>query len=193
MGLLWHLYAGKPVGWIFVAGWYKSLRKRLALAALALAILLFPVQALTVRQATDSGLLWAVAAGTGSEFRLSWQHSVSRQTVSEDYAVEAPGRVCLRRMVFDHEGPGLPAGPEDGLSWRFEGNRAIVTGYNLCLAGLDVRVAPFGHRLDAGGWNWDMLPEAGCDKLVRVTAEQVPLVLILYVRAWQWLKSNTLP
>lgn len=151
-----------------------------------MALLCHPVTALTVRPARWSGLIWAVPAFSGAEFRLAWIHTVSRRAVSERYAIDADGRLCLREMIFDHEGPNLPSGPEEGTAWRIEEGRAIVTGYLRCADRLNLGVCPFGHCLEYGSWDWDLVAGVGPDRLIRVTLERIPLILIVLAEVRQW-------
>lgn len=158
-------------------------------AALVAALLCVPVQAVTVRPARGSGLLWAAPAGAGTEVKLTWTHTVSRRPVSERYMVAADGRIHLQEMVFDHFGPNLPAAPEEGTSWQFTGDKVVVTGYQVALDQLLLGVAPFGHQLKVGGLEWDLLAGAGPDRAVRVTVEWEPLLLIILTEVWQWRNS----
>jgi hypothetical protein len=144
------------------------------------------VQALTVRPARGTGLLWAVPAPAGTAFTLTWTHTVTRRPIIETYTVEPDRRLCIREMVYDQFGPNLPAGPEEGTTWRIEGNAAHVTGYNLCLEQLNLGVAPMGHHLQVGRRDWDMMAGAGPDRLVRVAAEREPLILLILTEVRQW-------
>lgn len=131
-------------------------------------------------------MLWAVPLAGGSEFRVSWIHSVSRRWVTERFRIDSQDRLCLHEMILDHEGPNLPSGREDGLTWRFRGDKAIVSGYALCLERLNLAVAPDGHRIEADRWEWDMLAAMGADRHVILSAERTPFVLLAW--CWLWLK-----
>jgi len=152
---------------------------------LAVALLCYPVSALTVRPARGWFPYWTVPASAGAEFRLTWIHTVSKRPVSETYGVDAGGKICLKELVFDHEGPNLPSGPEDGTSWRIEQGRVVVTGYRRCLRQLNLGVSPLGHRLEQGSQDWDLVAEVGADRLVRVAIERIPLILIVLVEVRQ--------
>ncbi|MFH0822764.1 MAG: DUF1850 domain-containing protein [Pseudomonadota bacterium] len=173
-----------------------SRARTLTAAGLALAALmmLFPIPAVTVRMAAGTqGLVWAVPAPAGFEFRLVWTHTVSRREVAEQYTVDSNGNIRLCSMVFDHEGPNLPAGPEAGTSWRFEGKSVTVTGYNQCFDRLNLGVSPYGHHLETGSWKWDMHAGVGPDRLIRVAVERTPLALILFSQVRQWPNINHQP
>jgi hypothetical protein len=161
-------------------------------AALAVALLFWPVQSLAVRPARGAGLLWAVPAPVGAEFRLTWTHTVSRRPIVETYTVGTDRRLCLRAMDFDAFGPNLPAGPEGGTTWQIDGTKAHVTGYNLCLDRLNLGVAPMGHHLQAAGRDWDMMAGAGSDRLVRLEWVREPWILIILTEVWQWQNTTRL-
>jgi len=152
---------------------------------LAVAVLCHPVAALTARPARGWLPFCAVSAGAGDEFRLTWIHTVSKRPVSETYAIGEDGRICLRVMVFDHEGPNLPSGPEDGTSWRIEQGKVVVTGYRRCFEQLNLGVSPLGHRLEHGSLDWDLVAGVGPDRLVRVAIERIPLILIVLAEVRQ--------
>ncbi|BDG61623.1 hypothetical protein caldi_27130 [Caldinitratiruptor microaerophilus] len=162
-----------------------------AAALAAVALLLFPSRALTVRGARDGDLIWAAPVRAGEEFRLTWIHTVTRRPVTETYAVTAGGRLRLVEMVFDQFGANLPHRPEGGTTWRIERDRIVVTGYDTVLDRLYLGVAPYGHWLQVGGREWDLLAGAGADRSVRLAAERLPFIRILVTEVWQW--RNTRP
>jgi hypothetical protein len=151
------------------------------------ALLCYPVTALTVRSAGRKGLLWAVSASTGDQFRLTWIHSVSKTPVSETYVISTDAKLCLKEMVFEDEGPGMPSSPEGRTAWRIEGAKVFVTGYSSCLDRLDLGVAPFGHRLQAGARDMNLVAEIGPDRLVSLRIERTPMILIILAEVRQWL------
>ena len=149
-------------------------------------LLCYPVTSLTVRPAKGWSLLWAVPAYAGADLRFTWIHTVSKRPVSETYTIDTDGSLRLLEMVFDHEGPNLPSSPEQGTTWRIEGNKVIVTGYDLRLERLNLGVSPLGHRMSVGLREWDLVAGIGPDRLTRVTVERIPLVLIVLAEVWQW-------
>ncbi len=157
---------------------------------LALALSCYPVTALTIRAAGEKGLLRAVPASTGTLFRLTWIHSVSKRPVAETYVVTADAKLCLTEMVFDHQGPGMPSCPEQGTTWRIKGGKVFVTGYSSCLDRLDIGISRFGHRLQAGTWDINLTAEIGPDRLVSVRTERTLLILIILAEVRQWLIRN---
>jgi hypothetical protein len=160
---------------------------------LTLALLCYPVTALTVRSAEKERVLQAVPASTGARFRLTWIHSVSKTPVSEMYVINADGQLCLTEMVFEHEGPGMPSSPEGKTNWRIEGAKVFVTGYSSCLDRLNLGIAPFGHRLQTGALDMDLVAEIGPDRLVSVRIERTPLIFIILAEANPWRNSLSRP
>jgi hypothetical protein len=104
--------------------------------------------------------------------------------VSETYAIDTDGSFRLLEMAFDHEGPNLPSFPEQGTTWRIEGNKVIVSGYDLRLDRLNFGVSPLGHRMAMGLRQWDLFAGVGPDRFTVVTVERVPLVMILVSEVW---------
>ncbi len=154
-----------------------------------MALLCYPVTALTVRFVGQRSLVWAFPASAGGIFRFTWVHSVSKRPVLETYVIRADGRLCLKELVFDHEGPGMPSYPEEETTWRIDGGKVTVTGYSSCLDRLDLGVSPFGHRLQTGVWDMNLVSWIGPDRLVSVAIDRIPLILLLWAEAQQWRNS----
>jgi hypothetical protein len=115
----------------------------------------------------------------GEEFRVTWIHTVSYRPVSETFLIDAESRLCLKEMVFDHEGPGLPAYSENGTTWMAKDGAIIVTGYSRCLERINLGISPIAHRLEVGKSHWDLIEEIGPDRLILVSVERTPLLLIV--------------
>jgi hypothetical protein len=139
----------------------------------------WPVSALTIRSSAALLPVLAITAAPEAELRITWIHTVSNRPVSEVYFVDNENRLCLREMVFDEIGPGLPAYPEHGTTWRFGDGKITVTGYNRCFERLYTGVSPIAHRLEAGKAAWDLAATVGSDRLIRISIERTPLILIL--------------
>ncbi|MCA1960923.1 MAG: DUF1850 domain-containing protein [Desulfomonile sp.] len=154
-----------------------------------MAVLCYPVAALTVRPARGWFPLWTVRARAGAELRLTWIHTVSRRPVAETFTIDQDGSICLREMAFDHEGPNLPSGPEDGTNWRIEEGRVVVTGYRRCFDQLNFAVSPLGHWLERDTRCWNLVADAGPDCQFRVTCQRIPLILIVWAEVLQWRHS----
>lgn len=157
-----------------------------AAVLVAVALIYIPVPALTTRSSRSNQLLWAVWAREGTEFDLTWTHTVTLRPVTETYGIEPGPLLHLRQMVFDQYGPNLPAGPEAGTTWRVEPDRFVVTGYQVRLQRLDTAVSPIAHTLRIGGRELDLIAGIGPDRLIRIEAERVPLAFILISEVRQW-------
>lgn len=149
---------------------------KIAAVICLLSYLFLPVPSLVVRSSGTNDVLWAVPVLQGSVFRIAWTHSVSRRVVSEDYVIGSDGRLCLTCMTFDHEGPNLPSGPEEGLSWKFDRGRVIVTGYERCMKELNLGIASEFHQLQSGPDTVDLVTLAKNERAFRVSAEPIPAV-----------------
>lgn len=159
----------------------------------AVALLCYPVEALTVRLSRGSGLVWAVQAAPGDRFTLRWTHTVTLRPVEEEYAVGDDRLLHLRRMIFDHFGPNLPAGPEEGTVWQVEADRWVVTGYQIALDRLNLGLSHIDHRLIVGGRELDLIRATEPNGLVRIQQERLPVILIIWTEVWQWRTSRRLP
>jgi hypothetical protein len=152
-------------------------------------LLCYPVTALTVRRVGGLFPVRAVPVAPGAECRVTWIHTVSKRSVSETFLIDAENRLCLKEMVFDHEGPGLPSNPENGTAWTLMDGRVIVTGYRRCLERLHLGVSPLGHHLEVGDSFWDLVAELGSDRLILVSVERTPLLLIALAEVSRWRQS----
>ncbi|AFM24687.1 DUF1850 domain-containing protein [Desulfomonile tiedjei] len=149
---------------------------KIAAVICLLSYLCLPIPSLVVRSSGTNDVLWAVPVLQGSVFRITWTHSVSRRVVSEDYVIGSDGRLCLRRMTFDHEGPNLPSSPEEGLSWKFDGDRIIVTGYERCMKELNLGIASEFHQLQSGPDIVDFVTLSKNNRVFRVSTEPIAAV-----------------
>lgn len=152
-------------------------------------LLFYPVTALTVRQAGGWFPVRAVPVSPGTEFRVTWIHTVSKRPVSETFLIDGESQLCLKEMVFDHMGPGLPSYSEDGTAWTLKDGKAMVTGYRRCLDRLNLGVSPLGHRLEVGDSNWDLVAGIGPDRLILVSVERTPMLLIVLAEVSRWRHS----
>lgn len=109
----------------------------------------------------------------------------------ETYVIRADGQLCLTELVFDHEGPGMPSYPEGETIWRIEGGKVVVTGYSSCFGRLNLGVSPFGHRLQTGTWDMNLVSGIGPDHLVSVEIERVPLIVLFWAEVRQWRNSRS--
>lgn len=114
---------------------------------------------------------------------------MSKRPVSETYIISADKKLCLTEMVFDHEGPGMPSSPEGETTWRIEGAKVFVSGYSSCLGRVDLGISPFGHHLQTGARDMDLVAEMGPDRLISLRIERTPLILIVLAEVWHWRSS----
>jgi hypothetical protein len=84
-------------------------------------------------------------------------------------------------MIFDHDGPGLPTGPEQGTTWSIEREKVRVTGYDQCIDQLNLGISSYGHYLTVGGWTIDLIGEIGPDRLINLEVGNVPLIAFLII------------
>jgi len=142
-------------------------------------VLCCPIPAVTVRPVGGSLPVLAAPAAEGTELRVAWVHTVSNRPVWETFSIDATNRLCLKKMVFDHAGPGLPAHPEEGTMWTYSEGAITVTGYDRCLDRLRIAVSPVAHRLEVGNTRWDLIEAFGEDRLILISVEKIPLLLLL--------------
>lgn|GEM_PF-2688371 len=154
----------------------------IATGILLAAVLCCPMTALTIRSTAHWLPVHAMLAAPGGELRINWIHTVSNRPVSEVFSVDKENRLCLREMVFDDAGPGLPAYPEDETAWALHDGKIIVTGYDRCFERLHVGVSPIAHCLEMGNAACDLVSTVGPDRLIVIAVEQTPLFLILLAR-----------
>lgn len=91
---------------------------------------ILPVHILEVRVDGTGQLVYYQKAKPGETFDILWIHSVTLQPVVETYQLEAPGRIPLIQMIFDDNGPNLPARPEFNQKWTIENGKFIVSNYD---------------------------------------------------------------
>ena len=95
------------------------------------AVCIQPLYVLEVRADGTEELVSLQPVVIGDTFDIEWTHSVTLQPVIETYRLEAPGKIPLVQMVFDDNGPNLPARPEFNQKWTISGGKFIVTNYDL--------------------------------------------------------------
>lgn len=92
---------------------------------------IWPSYVLEVRVDGTDQLVYQQQAKLGETFDVLWTHSVTLQPVIETYRLEKPGKIPLVQMIFDDNGPNLPARPEFNQKWTISGGKFIVTNYDL--------------------------------------------------------------
>lgn len=101
---------------------------------------------LTVRN--DSGsLVFSSPLPEGQEFGIRFVHSVALSPVEEWFVAE-DGLLALQRTVYQDFGAGLPHDAVEGLRMTVAEGRIVLSGFNLKLPQMDVRVGRVaGHQL----------------------------------------------
>lgn len=72
-------------------------------------------------------------------FAIGYIHSVAQSPVIDFFRVH-DGCIVLDRTVYEDFGAGLPSAPQGGQMMRAENGKIIMSGYNLALPVLEVRV-----------------------------------------------------
>ncbi|MCL1906057.1 MAG: DUF1850 domain-containing protein [Clostridiales bacterium] len=96
-----------------------------ALAAAALTAYSLKGQYLLLTNEQSGRVLFCEPAALGSEFAVSFTHSVNKSPVTEYYTI-ANGQILLQALRYYTFGAGMPGGPEQGQTMRFEEGGAII-------------------------------------------------------------------
>lgn len=118
-------------------------KMRVIKTSLILVLILFflsPIYVLEVKTDKAEELLYQQLASLGETFEIQWIHSVTLQPVSEFYRLEELNRIPLVKMIFDDNGPNLPARAEYEQSWIIEDGKFIVIGYDRIFERVPVRI-----------------------------------------------------
>lgn len=123
--------------------------KRLLIASAALIVLVVAVlfvyfidgQYLLLTAEQDGRILFCASAAQGSEFAMSFIHSVNKSPVTEYYRIEN-GQIFLESLHYYTFGAGMPSEPEQGQIMRFGDDGAIIIeGYNRHMTHLVYNIA----------------------------------------------------
>ena len=74
------------------------------------------------------------------KFTIKWIHSVSKQPVLETYEIQKDLSIKIYEMIFNENGPNLPAGPEQGTKWEIKDGKFRVYNYSLVFNEVPVRI-----------------------------------------------------
>ncbi len=121
---------------------------------IAFLILVFwPIYVLEVRIDGSEKLVYQQTAKLGDTFDVVWTHSVTLQPVIETYRLDAPGKIPIVQMIFDDNGPNLPAHPEFNQKWTITGGKFIVTNYDRIFERVPVTIGAVisNHTLKYAG------------------------------------------
>ena len=93
-------------------------------------LLIIPITVLEVRIQDSNELVYQQLAKLEDTFDVKWKHSVTLQPVIETYKLEGYDKISLIQMVFDDNGPNLPAQPWEEQKWNITDGKFIITNYN---------------------------------------------------------------
>lgn len=102
-----------------------------ALAALAAVALFFlgSGQYLLLTNEQTGAALFCAPARNGSQFAVSFTHSVNKSLVTEYYRIEN-GVIYLDSLRYYTFGAGMPTEPEEAQTMRFADGAIIIEGFN---------------------------------------------------------------
>ncbi|MEW9125250.1 MAG: DUF1850 domain-containing protein [Thermotaleaceae bacterium] len=85
-------------------------------------------------------MLYQVTTRPHDRFSIRWIHSVSNQPVIETYEINKDLSIGIYEMIFNENGPNLPAGPENGTKWEIKDGYFRVYNYNLIFQKVPIRI-----------------------------------------------------
>ncbi|MEW6621589.1 MAG: DUF1850 domain-containing protein [Bacillota bacterium] len=112
----------------------------LIIIIIIITLFLKPLYVLEVRVDGTEKLVYQQQAKLGDTFDVYWIHSVTLQPVIETYEIQGFDRISLKKMVFDDNGPNLPAYPEAGQEWKIENGKFIISGYDRIFTRVPVTI-----------------------------------------------------
>ena len=131
------------------------------LAALICLLLSFKAQCLLLINERTGKMLHLIEAPNGTEFSVTYIHSVNKSPVTEYYQV-INGQIFLLALRYQSFGAGMPSEQTDGQVLLYPDGSMLISGYNRYIP----RVCYFisrveGHTFNTGG---DSLPLNTLDK-----------------------------
>ncbi|MDX9871561.1 MAG: DUF1850 domain-containing protein [Clostridia bacterium] len=153
-------------------------------------VCLWPLYSLEVRADGSGELVCHLPAQTGDTFDIIWTHSVTLQPVIETYLLEKPGQIPLVQMVFDDNGPNLPAHPEQNTKWTMQDGKFIVTGYDLVFERVPVVIGALiaNHTLRYNGREISLKDEYRPGGYVHIALVREILPVYIQKEVNLWLK-----
>lgn len=103
-------------------------------------LLIIPITVLEVRIQDSNELVYQQLAKLEDTFDVKWRHSVTLQPVIETYKLEGYDKISLIQMVFDDNGPNLPAQPWEEQKWNITDGKFIITNYNQYFSRVPVTI-----------------------------------------------------
>jgi len=85
-------------------------------------------------------VLYETRTNIYDKFTVKWIHSVSKQPVLETYEIQEDLSIKIFEMIFNENGPNLPAGPEQGTKWEIKDGKFRVYNYSLVFDEVPVRI-----------------------------------------------------
>jgi len=108
----------------------------------------------------------------GSDFGLSWTHSVERTAWRETYTVGPGGEILLTASTFESAGAGLPERLADGEVFRLQDGMMRIEGRHIPVGDLRVRLSDVSpHLLHVGDRAVDLNSVFG-EGVVTIRVEQ---------------------
>ena len=137
----------------------KTFLIRIIAASIALIILAASVYVLISRQRQQ---LWLININTGetlhrakapdgTEFSITYIHSVNRSPVTEYYQI-VDGQIYLRALRYASFGAGMPTELADGQILEHDDGDMLITGYDRHIPDLCYYISRVdGHTFEIGG------------------------------------------
>lgn len=153
---------------------------------------LWPVHVLEVRIDGTDELVYQQRAKPGETFDVVWTHSVTLQPVIETYRLERPGKIPLVQMIFDDNGPNLPARPEFDQKWTFSGGKFIVTNYDRVFERVPVVIGAViaNHNLIYDGKETQLKDKYRPGGYVHIGLTKYYLPIYLFKEVELWMKKQ---
>ncbi len=119
--------------------------KKLILLCIVIIIIaisfLYPVHVLQILDGSKgTTVLYETKTNIYDKFTVKWIHSVSKQPVLETYEIQEDLSIKIHEMIFNENGPNLPAGPEQGTKWEIKNGEFRVYNYSLSFDEVPVRI-----------------------------------------------------
>lgn len=119
----------------------KRLAGFLIILTLIIGVFTYPVYELQILEGpVGSKVLYRTRTYPSDRFTIMWIHSVSKQPVFETYVIQGDLRISIYEMLFNENGPNLPAGPEQGTKWDIKDGTFRVYNYSIVFDEVPVRI-----------------------------------------------------
>ncbi|WP_286951514.1 MULTISPECIES: DUF1850 domain-containing protein [Aminobacterium] len=105
---------------------------------------IYPFQTIRVKN-KDREIVYQRVIDNGDRFTIRCIHSVEKTPVDETYEI-VEGYITLVETVYSDFGAGLPHCISENQSFTREPGKFIITGYNLKIPQLEIRVGRFADH-----------------------------------------------